>query len=73
MLVLQPCSEPSLEDGFQFLLLGEFGAHYQVEKNDDWQGWSPLGTVTNVFGTVPFNDAGATNRARRVYRAVVAP
>ena len=47
--------------------------HYRVEKNDDWQGWSPLGTLTNVFGTVQFNDASATNRARRVYRAVVVP
>ena len=72
-LVLQPCSEPSLEDGFQFLLTGGFGACYQVEKNDDWQGWSPLGTLTNVFGTAQFNDATATNQARRAYRAVVVP
>ena len=67
------CFEPSLEDGFQFLLTGGFGARYQVEKNDDWQGWSPLATVTNVFGTMQFIDVTATNRARRVYRAVVAP
>ena len=73
MLVLQPCSEPSLEDGFQFLLTGEFGARYQVEKNDDWQGWSPLATVTNLFGTTQFNDATATNRMQRAYRAVLAP
>ena len=72
-LVLHPCSEPSLEDGFQFLLTGGFGARYPVEKNDDWQGWSPLGRVTNVFGTAQFNDATATNQARRVYRAMVVP
>jgi hypothetical protein len=70
--VTQPCSKPSLEDGFQFLLTGEFGARYQIEKNDDWQGWSPLGTVTNLFGTTQFNDASATNSTRRVYRAVQA-
>ena len=52
---------------------GGFGARYQVEKNDDWQGWSPLGRVTNVFGMMQFNDATATNRARRVYRAMVVP
>ena len=73
MLALQPCSEPSPGDGFQFLLLGESGARYQVEKNDDWQGWLPLATVTNIFGTTQFNDVSATNQARRAYRAVVGP
>ncbi len=72
-LVLQPCSEPSLADGFQFLLTGEFGGRYQVEKNEAWQGWSPLATVTNTYGTLQFNDAGATNQGLRVYRARIAP
>ena len=44
-----------------------------MEKNDDWQGWSPLATVTNVFGAMQFIDVTATNRARRVYREVVVP
>lgn len=66
-------SEPSLEDGFQFLLTGEFGARYWIEKNDDWRGWSPLGTVTNIFGVSQFNDVTATNGMRRVYRAAALP
>ncbi len=72
-LAVQPCSEPALEDGFQFLLTGEFGGRYQVEKNDAWQGWSPLATVTNIYGTLQFNDAGATNQGFRAYRARIAP
>jgi len=71
-LALQLCSERSL-DGFQFVLTGEFGMRYELQKNDDWQGWLPLGTVTNAFGTSQFNDKSATNAARRVYRAVLAP
>lgn len=73
ILALQPCSDPSLDDRFQLLLTGEFGARYEVQKNDDWQGWLPLGAVTNLFGTSQFSDETATNTARRVYRAVLAP
>jgi hypothetical protein len=73
VLAVQPCSEPSLEDGFQFLLTGEFGGHYQLEKSDDSQHWMPLATVTNVFGTTQFNDVTSTNGDRRVYRAVLLP
>ena len=72
-LVLRRCSEPSLEDGFQLLLLGEFGTRYQVEEWEGGVGWSPLGVVTNSFGVVQFNDAGATNAAWRLYRASAVP
>lgn len=72
-LQVQPCSEPSLEDGFQFLITGGFGARYEVENTDGLQGWSLVGTVTNTFGKIQFNDATATNAARRIYRAVLAP
>ena len=67
-LRLQPCSEPALEDGFQFLISGGFGAQYEIQRNDDWQGWSLLGKVTNVFGVTQFNDPSATNQAHRYYR-----
>jgi hypothetical protein len=72
-LVLQPCSEPSLEDGFQCLITGEFGARYQVGKTEDWQAWSPQRVVTNVFGTTQFNDVTATTNGARAYRAVHLP
>jgi hypothetical protein len=68
-LAVQPCSEPSLEDGFQFLISGEFGARYLVEKSGDGQAWLPLATVTNLFGVTQFNDTTATNAELRMYRA----
>ncbi len=71
-LAVQPCSEPSLEDGFQFLISGEFGARYLVEKSGDGQAWLPLATVTNLFGVTQFNDTTATNAELRMYRAAPA-
>ncbi len=68
-LAVQPCSEPSLQDGFQFLISGEFGARYLVEKSGDGQAWLPLATVTNLFGVTQFNDSTATNVELRMYRA----
>jgi hypothetical protein len=77
-LVLQPCSAPSLEDGFQFLITGEFGEHYSIEAATSFALppamtlWSPVGTVTNTFGSVQFNDPFVTNRMQRFYRTTVA-
>ena len=73
LLMLPSCSEPSIVDGFQFRLIGEFGALYQVQKNDEWQGWTPLGVVTNVFGATQFTDPTATNRTWRAYRVLDLP
>ena len=69
-LVLQPRSGQWTDDNFHFLLRGEWGRFYQVEKNDNGQGWSPLALITNQFGTTQINDANATNRGMRLYRAV---
>jgi len=68
-LLLQPCSEPSLENGFQFLVSGEFGARYLVEKSQDGQSWLPLATLTNLFGVTQFNDVTVMNASLRMYRA----
>ena len=72
-LVLQPCSDLPIEQGFRFALRGEFDARYQLEKTDDWRGWSSLGIVTNMFGRSQFEDRSATNQGRRFYRALVLP
>ena len=65
-LALRPCGEPSVAEGFQFLVTGEFGARCDVEKNEDGGGWSPRHALTIVFATTPFRDPGATNAARRL-------
>ena len=49
-------------------LSGEFGGVFVIEASADLQSWSPLATVTNVFGTVQWNDT--TGEAWRFYRAV---
>jgi hypothetical protein len=41
-LALQPWSGRWNDDNFRFLLHGEWNLLYQVEKNDNGQGWSPL-------------------------------
>ena len=72
-LSLQPCVEPDLTDGFQFLVTGEFGVRYQIERNENWQGWIPVGTLTNIFGVTQFRDPDAPNRPRFYRGAVLAP
>ncbi len=59
------------QDGFRLTLTGEFGVAYQIFASTDWSGWTPLGTVTNDWGTVQFTDGAATNLPQRFYRALV--
>lgn len=68
-LAVPSCAEPSLADGFRFLISGEFGAPYRVEKSADGQSWLPLATITNLFGVTQFTDTTATNAELRMYRA----
>ena len=58
------------QDGFRLTLTGEFGVAYQILASTDWSGWTPLGTVTNDWGTVQFTDGAGTNLPQRLYRAV---
>jgi hypothetical protein len=47
-------------------LRGEPGGVHRIEWSADLAHWSPLATVTNVFGTVQFNDtAGGPHRFYR--------
>jgi hypothetical protein len=56
------------------LLTGEFGGRYSIEATTDFApiapAWEPLATLTNIFGSVQFNDPAPTNRPQRFYRAV---
>jgi hypothetical protein len=67
-LSLGPCLGGLYEDGFQLTLTGEFGARYGVDAAAVLPNWSPVATVTNVWGTVQFSDPAGTNLAQRFYR-----
>jgi hypothetical protein len=58
------------QDGFRLTLTGEFGVACQILGSTDLSGWTPLGTVTNDWGTVQFTDGAGTNLPQRFYRAV---
>lgn len=60
-------------DGFRLLITGDVGAHYEIDASTDSLTWTNLATVTNKFGTVQYDDLGATNLPYRFYRAIVAP
>ncbi|MBI5775014.1 MAG: immunoglobulin domain-containing protein, partial [Verrucomicrobia bacterium] len=61
---------PRLNGGqFSFGLGGELGVPYLIEVSANLRDWVPLQTVTNVTGSLPFNDPGATNATQRYYRA----
>lgn len=49
-------------------LSGEFGGVFGIEASADLQQWSPLARVTNLFGTVQWNDTNAL--PHRFYRAI---
>jgi hypothetical protein len=57
------------QDGFRLTLTGEFGAVYEILGSTDLSGWTPLGTMTNTWGTVQFTDTAAITNAHRAYKA----
>lgn len=70
---LGPCLGGLREGGYQFTLLGNPGAHYQIDAAITLPNWTPLVTITNTFGVVQFMDASATNGVQRFYRARIVP
>lgn len=63
--------EGMVEEGFRLTLMGEFGAAYQFFGSPGWSGWTPVGMVTNTWGTVQFTDPVGINTARQFYRALL--
>jgi hypothetical protein len=62
--------EGLVEDGFRLTLIGEFGTLYGILGSTNLYDWSPVGTVTNSYGTVQLTDSAATNHPHRFYRAI---
>jgi len=58
--------------GFKMLIGGPVGDGFTVKASPDietpFTSWSPLGTVTNTYGVVPFLDAQALTNQHRFYR-----
>jgi hypothetical protein len=59
--------------GFSFMIEGQPGDRYLIETSSTLSSWSILTTVTNISGSVQFNDPSATTETKRFYRAVVNP
>ncbi len=61
------------QEGFRLTLTGEWSRPYRIDRSPNLTEWTPLTTLTNVFGTVQFTDGAATNLPQRFYRAVTPP
>jgi hypothetical protein len=59
-----------VEQGFRFSLIGQLGASFQIDGSSDLVNWTPLGWITNNFGTSQFLDTAAVTNASYFYRAV---
>jgi hypothetical protein len=59
-----------VEEGFRFSLIGGLGASLRVDGSADLRNWTPLGWITNSFGTSQFLDPGGVTNASEFYRAV---
>jgi hypothetical protein len=59
------------QDGsVQFSVSGVPADKYAVLASSNLVDWQTIGSLTNVTGIAPFNDASATNYSRRYYRCV---
>jgi hypothetical protein len=63
--------EGLVEDGFRLTLIGEFGTNYAILGSTNLADWTPIGAVTNTYGTVQLTDPTATNLSQRFYRAAL--
>jgi hypothetical protein len=61
--------EPLPNGTREFILTGDAGFRYLIEKRFPPNNWSPLLTVTNTTGSVVFTDPEATAHAVQFYRA----
>jgi hypothetical protein len=70
----EPSAYPPMSQfgGFKMLIGGPVGDGFTVKASPDIEAsfatWSPLGTVTNTYGVVPFLDAQALTNQHRFYR-----
>jgi hypothetical protein len=69
-LAAPACFGSAKDQAYWLVLGGEFGRRFRIEASPDLADWTPLATVTNVFGTMQFDDQSSTHLPRRFYRAV---
>jgi hypothetical protein len=69
-LTVSPPMNGLFGDGFRLTLNGEFGQAYRIDASTNLVDWSPLTTITNIYGTTQFTDDSATNAPHRFYRAI---
>jgi hypothetical protein len=63
-----------LGDGtFRFALTGSTGRTFEIQATTNLTDWTPIGTVFNAGGTVPFVDALTPGAGQRFYRALLLP
>ena len=67
------CEGQRSSEEFQLILTGELGAAYQIDGSMNLTNWTALGTLTNVLGTVQFNDPSITNLNHRFFRGTRTP
>ena len=67
--VIPPLSRMT-KQGFRFWLTGELGASFRMDGSSNLVNWTPLGWITNSFGTPQFLDTAAVTNAWQFYRAV---
>ena len=78
-ILVNPQAIPSLSSasvsgqGFQFVLNGALGAHYEVEVSSDLEDWVQIETFTNSSATNLITDTLTTNLPCRFYRAILLP
>ena len=53
------------------LILRGFPGMYSLESSPDLHTWLPVGTVTNLTGTVEFADPEAALFAQKFYRVIL--
>jgi len=70
-LTLPECPLDVRTEGFRASVDGELGASFTIEKSADLLQWMPLATVSNLLGTVQFQDQPSTNLDQRFYRVVL--
>ncbi len=63
-----PCAE-----GFRFGIAGCEGDVYELLHSTNLVDWTPLGSVTNEWGSTEFTDPSGTNATRGYYRAQLKP
>lgn len=68
-LSLWECGGHPFFRGLRFLLHGEIGLRYQLERSSDLSTWTPRTIVTNVSGTIQFDDPTILINTQRFYRA----